>query len=557
MRAMLRNAVIGVVLVGVVVAVLWIWAYRPVPSFEPVAYEPRAPSHWPTHGWRLSTPEQQGMSSEMLLDLQKAYEAAALQDPELYVDSMTIIRNGTLVADFYNNPLYPRDELHVVHSVTKSIVSVLVGIAIEKGYIDGVDVRLVDLFPDRRIQNLDERKQRLAIRDLLSMQTGLHSRDSYLYAHDGLFALQHSPDWVEFALDLPMAAEPGERFDYSNISTFLLGVILQRTTGEDPLDFAREHLFGPLGIDDVRWEWNSEGQPIAWARMWLKPNDLAKIGLLFLRRGEWEGEQLVPASWVRESVTPWAYPPNAVDVLNADMSRNRDASRRGWISARFFRPFSDGYGYQWWLDRDGTYAAMGTSGQFLIVAPEQGLVFVAMSKSQGLAQFVPARLFEDFVLRAVLSDSPLAENPLAVAELRALAGPPTLVETVFPVPELPETAARISGATYRMESNPFNTDRIRFVFDPEQDYAELSYTARESWDVRYRIGLDGVRRFTETKAGVFAAVGEWASDDTFAVDVEIVGYSTFDRWEFTFDQDAIRVTEFSISGDYAYQGQVK
>ncbi len=470
---------------------------------------------------------------------------------------MTIVRNGTIVADFYNNPLYPRDELHVLHSVTKSIVSALVGIAIEKGHIDGVDARLLDVFPGREVQNLDARKRRITIRDLLSMQTGLHSRDSYLYAHEGLFALQHSEDWLQFALDLPMAAEPGERFDYSNISTFLLAVILMETTGHDPLDFANKHLFAPLGIDDVRWEWNSVGQPIAWARMWLRPNDLAKLGLLYLQRGRWKGEQIVPSDWVHESVTPFAYPPTAVDVLNADMSPNRDASTRSWVATRFLRPFSDGYGYQWWLDRDGTYAAMGTSGQFLIVAPEQDLVFVAMSKSRGLAQFVPARLFQDFVLPAVLSDAPLPENPSALAKLRALAGPPELVESASPVAKLPGVATRVSGVTYAMETNPFNTDQIRFVFDPERDYAELNYTARETWEVRYDVGLDGVRRFTETNAGVFAAVGEWTSEDTFAVDVELVGYSTFDRWEFTFERGAIRVTEFSISGDYVYAGKAE
>jgi CubicO group peptidase (beta-lactamase class C family) len=554
-KRFLKITAIGVGVFAVALGAFTVWGYLPVAPFEPVAYQPRTPDHWPTEGWRRSTPEAQGMSSETLVEMMAAYEASRREDPELYIDSMTIVRNGYVVADFYTNPLYPRGALHILHSATKSIVSALVGIAIDRGHIESVDVRVVDVFGDREIRNLDQRKQRLTIRDLLSMETGLHSRDSYLYAHEGLFELQHTEDWLQFALDLPMAAEPGERFDYSNISTFLLSAILMRSTGMDTLEFARKHLFGPLGIEEVKWEWNSQDQPIAWARMWLRPDDLAKFGLLYLQRGRWNGEQIVAEDWVRDSLTPWAYPPNAVDILNADMTRNQDASTRNWVAQRFFRPFADGYGYQWWLARDGTYTALGTSGEYLMVAPEQNLVFVVMSKSRGIAQFAPAELFRDFVLPAVRSDDPLPENEPALAALRALAGPPALTDEASPVPDLPATALRISGATYALETNPFNTDDIRFVFDPDLDHAELSYTARESWDVDYRIGLDGVRRFTETNDSVFAAVGEWTSPNTFAVDVEIVGYSTFDRWEFTFEGDAIHVTEFSIAGDYTYGGR--
>ncbi len=552
MRRTLKSlAVVGSGLVVAFLAFL-LWAYTPVRTFEPVNYEPAALDYWPTDAWRYATPEQQGMHSETLVEMMAFYRSSVLDDPGLYIDSITVIRNGHIVAEFYQNPLYPRDELHIIHSTVKSIVSALIGIAIDKGHIPGVDTPVVEIFADRDIENLDERKRALTIRDLLTMETGLHSRDSYLYAHEGLFALQHSDDWLQYALDLPMAAMPGERFDYSNISTFLLSAIVAQTTGRDTLEYAREHLFGPLGIEEVKWEWNSEDLPIAWARMWLKPNDLAKIGLLYLQKGQWDGVQIVPAAWIEESLTPQAYPKNVVDVLNADMSKNQEASSRNWVAQRFFRPFTDGYGYQWWLDRGGHYCAMGTSGQFLIVAPEEELIFVALSKSTGLAQFMPATLFEDFVLAAVQSENPLPTNDAPLAELASLAGPPALIENARAVPDLPAVATAISGVTWRTEANPFNTDNLRFVFDPERDYAELSYTAREDWVVDYRIGLDNVRRFTDTNDSTFAAVGNWISPNTFAVEVEIVGYSTVDRWEFTFEDDSVTVKEFSISGIYTY-----
>ena len=541
----------------VFVATFLIWAYMPVPVFGSPDYAPRAPDYWPTEGWRYSTPEEQGMSSQDLVEMVAAYEDSAAEDSNLHIDSMTVVRNGYIVAEIFNNPLFAREDMHILHSATKSIVSALVGIAVHQGHIDSIDVPLVEIFSERKIENLDERKPAITIRDLLSMESGLHSRDSYLYGYDGLFEMQHSDDWLQFALDLPMAAAPGDRFDYSNISTFLLSAIIVETTGMDTLDFANENLFGPLGIKDVKWEWNSEGLPIAWARMWLKPDDMAKIGLLYLQRGEWDGQQIVPADWVRDSLTPSAYPRNAVDILNADMSKNREASTRNWIVQRFIRPFSDSYGYHWWLDSGGSYTALGTGGQYITVAPQENLVFVATSKSAGLAQFVPATLFQNYVLEAVESNEPLEPAEAAFAELKALAVPPRLSQEVSPVPELPAIALKISGVTYAMETNPFNTDNIRFVFDPEEDYAELSYTARESWDVSFRVGLDNVLRLTETNDSVFAAVGEWTSPNTFNLEVEIVGYSTFDRWEFTFDGDEIIVIEYSIAGAFTYGGATK
>ena len=535
----------------------WIWAYRPVPTFEAFAYEPIAPDYWPTHGWRYSTPEAQGMSSGTLVEMMAFYEQARSDDPELYIDSITIIRNGYIVAEFYNNPLYPRDELHILHSATKSIVALLIGIAIDRGHIENVDVPVVEIFAERHIANLEARKRDLTIRDLLTMETGLHSRDSYLYGHEGLFELQHSDDWLQYALDLPMAAAPGERFDYSNISTFLLSAIIVETTGMDTLAFARRSLFRPLGIDEVKWEWNSDGYPFAWARMWLNPNDMAKIGLLCLQHGRWDGRQIVPSDWIRESLQPRAYPKNVVDILDPDMSHNREASTRNWVAQRFLRPFADGYGYQWWLDRRGHFAAMGTGGQFLLVAPDRNLIAVATSKSRGLAQFVPARLFEDYVVPAVESDHALPDDETAVAELLGLAEPAKPSSTARPVPALPDVAIRVSGQTYETDANPFNTDNIRFVFDPDLDVARLRYTARETWDVAYEIGLDGVIRFTETNDSVFAAVGEWTSPDTFRVDVEIVGYSTFDSWDFVFGDDIVDVHEHSITGTYRYRGRVR
>ena len=125
------------------------------------------------------------------------------------------------------------------------------------------------------------------------------------------------------------------------------------------------------------------------------------------------------------------------------------------------------------------------------------------------------------------------------------------------VPDLPATATAIYGLTYAMEDNPFKTNNIRFSIDPEKAYAELSYTAHESWDVDFRIGLDGVPRSTETNDSVLIANGRWTSPDIFSVDIEIVGYSSFDRWEFQFGDNTLQLAEFGVAGGHTYWGTVE
>ncbi len=192
------------------------------------------------------------------------------------------------------------------------------GIAIDEGYIEGVDQLVLDLFPERTVTNLDADKQAMTLEDVLTMSTGLGCQDSYLYRWRGLREMERSDDWVQFMLDLPMAEEPGTQFEYCNGASFLLSAIVQETTGMNALAFANEHLFGPLGIIDVQWLSNPQGITIGWSDLYLTPHDMAKIGYLYLNEGWWDGEQVVSADWV-------------------------EASTREHISAKTLQ---DGYGYQ-------------------------------------------------------------------------------------------------------------------------------------------------------------------------------------------------------------------
>jgi CubicO group peptidase (beta-lactamase class C family) len=272
-------------------------------------------------------------------------------------------------------------------------MSALVGIAIEKGYIQDVDQPLSRLFPEAALAEADDLKKSIALRDLLMMASGLRCRDSYLYRWEGLNQMRMSGDWAQFVLDLPMDTTPGEQFEYCNGVSYLLSAILQNTTKMKTIDFARKHLFGPLGIEikEVDWPESPQGITIGYGELWLKPEDMAKFGLLYLNNGEWDGEQIVPAAWV-------------------------SASTRGLIRATLF----DHYGYQWWVDSAGFYVAVGHKGQFIFVVPEKRLVVVFTSDLDGRDFYVPKQLLEKYIIPAASSTKALPADRPATMRLKAL-----------------------------------------------------------------------------------------------------------------------------------------
>jgi CubicO group peptidase (beta-lactamase class C family) len=350
----------------------------PTPTPQPTPY-------WPVTDWRTSTPEAQGIDSgrlvEMLEDtLSKRYD----------LDSIVLIRHGYMVADVTYSP-FTGDERHMLYSCTKSVVSALIGMAIEKGYIESIDQPLLDFFPERSVENLDENKQAITLEHVLTMTTGLECRDSFTYNFSGLIEMRNSDDWVQYVLNLPMLNTPGTYFEYCNGASFLLSAIIQETTGMTAHDFAQENLFAPLGITDTYWEANLQGINLGYSDLYLLPQDMAKFGYLYLHEGVWDGEQIVPTAWV-------------------------EASTQEHISSTL----QDGYGYQWWVDDAGYYMALGYRGQFIFVLPGLDMVVVIVSDPDVGDYEIPEYLLTTYIIPAVLSNEPLTENPESYALLEAI-----------------------------------------------------------------------------------------------------------------------------------------
>ena len=263
------------------------------------------------------------------------------------VESVLVVHDGLLVAERYFRGATP-ERLQNMKSASKGVLSALVGIAIDQGHL-ALDDPISDYLPERYVEG-DPRKDGITVRHLLGMTSGLESTSFGAY---GSWA--SSRNLVQNALARPLLATPGTTFAYSTGSTHLLSAVLTAATGQSSLDFARQHLFEPLGIEGVVWERDRQGIYLGGNNMAMRSRDMARFGLLYLDRGRWGDHQVVPWSFVDQSTVV----------------------QHSWSSR-----FGGGYGYLWWIrhpEERGAYTASGFGGQYIFISRADDLVVVINS----------------------------------------------------------------------------------------------------------------------------------------------------------------------------------
>jgi Beta-lactamase len=254
------------------------------------------------------------------------------------------------------HPYYHGTDEHTMQSVSKTVTSAIIGIAITRGDFKApLSTPVLHYFDPGKVKNLDERKRRMTLRDLLTMTSGLDWNEDVPYddANNPSDLMEASDDWVQYVIDRPMKDEPGKVFAYSSGATELLAYIFKRETGADIERYGHTHLFEPLGIAKYHWKRTPLGVVDTEGGLYLSAQDLAKIGLLYLNDGLWKGQRLLSSEWIKESLTP------------------RIDAGEGFQ-----------YGYQWWLLPHGepsrlAWAARGMGGQRLLVFPEDQLIVVS------------------------------------------------------------------------------------------------------------------------------------------------------------------------------------
>jgi CubicO group peptidase (beta-lactamase class C family) len=341
--------------------------------------------------WPTSTPERQGLAAAPLQQFTERARAGDFGN----LDRIVVVRNGTLVwnerfdrdyqtisrgktspigcgfasctspadSNEFNylhpawHPWYQGRRVHTLQSVTKSVTSALIGIAISRNEIRSVEEPLLSFFGDYDLSRVDSRLRKATLADLLTMRSGIewHEQDRPLDETNTTIQLEKSPDWIRFTLAQPMDADPGTKWAYNSGGSQLMSQIIRATTGMHVDEYARRHLFEPVGIRDFHWKKTPTGHPDTEGGLYLEAEDLARIGWLYLNGGTWNGRRILPQQWITASTT------KHVENVNG---------------AGF------GYGYQWWrADRAGVevWAGLGFGGQFLVVLPQQRIVGVINS----------------------------------------------------------------------------------------------------------------------------------------------------------------------------------
>ncbi len=337
------------ILIGIVCVCLAALSWSAV-GCGPSAQQLRAVDYAPVAGedWPISTPEDQGL--DPLLIARLYYDAAKVET----IRSLLVVKNGYLVAERYFRGGSAGQEERL-QSVTKSFTSALVGIALDQGYLSSADEKMMDFFPELAGRLEDPRKNEITIRQMLEMRAGYPWEEST----GGLFDMLYRGFRPSLLADVPLVRDPGTDFDYSNLSAHLLGVIVARATGSDLLSFARENLFGPVGIQPGEWIKDWEGYYNGHADLYLTARDMAKFGLLYLNKGRWEGRKIVPEAWVRDSL--------------------RTYSEDAWYFAVGDNVAHMGYGYLWWSAQAGEHRynfAWGHGGQQIALVAGLDMVIV-------------------------------------------------------------------------------------------------------------------------------------------------------------------------------------
>jgi CubicO group peptidase (beta-lactamase class C family) len=467
---------------------------------------------WPTAGWSSCAPEDQGFDSAKLAD-----GLMAIRERGLYLHSLMLIRNGHALLDASFYP-YDGKAVHDVASVSKSIMTTLIGIAADRGRL-GLDDPALSFFPDGKIANRDAAKERITVRHLAGMSSGLDCTAAN--DEQTLHEMERAPNFVQFILDRKMIFEPGARFVYCSPGMHLLSAILQRATGMTSLEFARLHLFEPLGIKDVIWPADPQGVNHGWGDIRLHPRDMAKLGLLWLNKGRWEDKQVVSAEWVEASV-------------KRQVRTGRD----------------DDYGYGWWItDPDGSYAAIGRGGQRVQVWPSINAMLVMTGGGVDIDDIEP--FFEQAFTGVT---EPLPANPAGVARLAAAVDAVRNPPAAKPVPSPPATAAKISGRTYAFETNPLDIEEMGLVFSSPSE-AAMTIKLRggeraESWP----IGLDGVYRFSNGPYGLPQGLrGGWIDERTFAAEYDNIANNDHLMMRLTFKEDRLTVESHETAHELGFR----
>jgi CubicO group peptidase (beta-lactamase class C family) len=291
-----------------------------------------------------ATPESQGVSSQAIATFLRAADEKVNS-----MHSFMLVRHGKVIAEAWWNP-ESADKPHVLWSLSKSFTSTAVGLAVHEGKLK-VDDPVVSFFPNDAPDEPSENLKSMRVKDLLTMSTG----------HQDEPNMRLSQNWIRTFFSHPVPHKPGTFFRYNTPATFMQSAIVQKVTEQTVVDYLQSRLFDPLGIAPPRWDSNPQGISIGGYGLFLKTEDIAKFGQLYLQKGKWDNQQVIPADWVEQATIK-------------QVSNGNDTSS----------DWNQGYGFQFWRCRHNAFRGDGKDGQFCIVLPDQDAVVVLTANTANM-----------------------------------------------------------------------------------------------------------------------------------------------------------------------------
>lgn len=331
-----------------------------------------------------STPEEQGISSDAILNFVEAVENSKHE-----LHSFMVLRHGKVVAEGWWNPYKPELK-HTMYSTSKSFTSTAIGLAISENLISVSD-KVISFFPEQLPDTISDNLADAEIRDLLSMTFGQDPQPPFP-------VIAGSDNWIKAVLATPIVHKPGTVFLYNSFASYMLAAIVHKVTGENVVDYLQPRLFEPLGITGADWEVDPMGINTGGWGLRVKTEDMAKLGQLYLQHGKWNGKQLLPEEWVEEATSS--------KILQSPDLPQEERDNSDWLQ---------GYAYKFWRSRHNSYRADGAYGQFILVLPEKDAVIAITAETSNMQDEL--NLVWDNLLPG-FHDEKIAANPESYKQLQ-------------------------------------------------------------------------------------------------------------------------------------------
>ena len=450
-----------------------------------------SPTQESDSGSGYSSPEEEGISSEAILQFIEALEIA---QPDA-IHSVMLRRHGKIVAEGWWAPYNP-DSPHLLWSLSKSFTSTAIGMAQDEGLLS-IDDLVISFFPEDLPEEPSNNLKAMRISDLLRMNTGHEQEPSFRNMEDD--------NWVKAFLAHEVKHKPGTHFRYNSMATYMCSAILQKVTGMTMVEFLTPRLFEPLGIENPTWETDPRGINVGGWGLSVTTEDISKLGQLYLQKGMWEGEQLLSKAYAEEATS-----------LRTSNGSNPESD------------WDQGYGYQFWQCRHNAFRGDGAFGQYCLVMPEQDAVLAITSGSddlQGILNVVWDNLLPAF------EDASLPANPEGVEELNTKLK--QLAISTVQGEESSDIATEVSGKTCAMEANAASIQSITFNF--EASPVEITITTDQglqTFKADYQNVVKGTLASPFLVSDKVAVSGAWENTDTYSA--KLIYYESPQSVKYTF-----------------------